>query len=81
MTPQQEKDFSRRAILAHNRMHGQSTWIEAHAMKIADGVAGGLPHWRVRVADHELNIVTYWDVVAFTGRRRIRFYKQYGERA
>jgi hypothetical protein len=76
MTPAQEKDLAVRAKRAHERRYGQSTWIEAHCIT-CDGVAV------VRVADHELGIVTYWTAIAGTLKgfagRRIRFHKQIGE--
>jgi len=67
----QANDLAKRAIRAHNRMHGASTFIEARYM----------PHIKqVRVSDHELNIVTYWDADC-NARRKVSFAKQIGERA
>lgn len=65
-----DKEISLRAKRAHERMHGQSTYIEAHYMPSVS---------RVRVSDHELGIVTYWHVNT-RNRRMISFEKQIGER-
>ena len=69
MTSKQEKDLALRGKRAHERMHGASTWIEAHYEPI---------NKQVRVTDHELGVVTRWHVLS--GKRKIRFYKQIGER-
>ena len=71
LSEKQERDLSVRAKRAHERMHGQSTWIEAHCAPSLG---------KVRVCDHELGIVTYWHILPSVGRRKIRFAEQKGER-
>jgi len=67
MTREEEKKLVLRAKHAHERKHGQSTWIEARA------VGPGM----IRIKDHERGIVTYWAIKLY-GPRRITLYRQYG---